>query len=252
MSNNKMALVPRSVGDAMSMSQHLAKSKLVPDHFRNKPEDVFLAINYGLEIGLGPAASLRAISVIKGTPSLRADAMVGLALSSGHAEYFRCVESDGQKATYETKRKGSPQAERKTFTIEDAKTAGLAGSNTYKSYPKHMLEARAKSWLARDVYPDLLHGIYSTEEVSELGAPIDAQWSEPGSGHSNGAQSFEAPPQIEAHASDPGDLLAALNDCETVEELEAMVPELANLGEAAKTEARAVYVKRKKQIQEAA
>ena len=234
--SGKMALVPTNVGDAMSMSEHLAKSKLVPEHFRGKPEDVFLALNYGLELGLGPAASLRAISVIKGTPALRADAMVGLALSSGHAEFFRCVESDGEKATYETKRKGSPQAERKTFTIEDARTAGLAGSNTYKSYPKHMLEARAKSWLARDVYPDLLHGIYSSEEVSEFAdAPVVQVAPEP-SGHAE----FSAPAQLEAPTGEPG-TLDKLKACDTKADANSLVAELKTLTGDDRKEAERIY-----------
>lgn len=163
-----LALVPRSIPEAEAMAKSLASSALVPEAFRNKPADAFMAIAYGLEIGIPPVSALRAVAVIKGKPTLYADAMVGLVLASGKAKYFTCVESDGIKATYETHRIGSPEPVRKSFSLDDAKAAGLLSNATYKSYPRQMLEARAKAHLARDQYPDLLHGIYSAEEVSEF------------------------------------------------------------------------------------
>jgi hypothetical protein len=162
------ALVPRSMAEAEHMASVLCKSQLVPDVFKNKPADTFLAIAYGMEIGIPPVSSLRAVAVIKGKPSLYADAMVGLVLASGKAKYFTCVESNASGATYETHRIGSPKPVRKSFTLDDAKQAKLLSNDNYGKYPSAMLEARAKSKLARDAYPDLLHGIYSAEEVAEF------------------------------------------------------------------------------------
>jgi hypothetical protein len=169
MANEKtMALVPVNISEAEHLATLLCKSQLVPESFRNRQAETFMAIAYGLEIGIPPVSSLRAVAVIKGKPTLYADAMVGLVLASGKAKYFTCIESDGVKATYETLRVGSPSPVRKTFTLDDARQAKLTGNDTYTKYPRAMLEARAKSALARDCYPDMLHGIYSAEEVSEF------------------------------------------------------------------------------------
>jgi len=154
------------------MANRFAEAMLVPEQYRGKPADVFFALNYGLELGLSPAASLRAIHVIKGKPGLAADAMLAVVHSSGACERFSCIESSNTVATYETVRYGDPTPRRETFTIEDAERAGLLGKDVWKSYPKAMLKARAKAMLARDVYPDVVFGIYTPEELSSISSPV--------------------------------------------------------------------------------
>ena len=157
-----------SVQDIDTMAVRLAKSDLVPRAFRGKPADVFLALNLGLELGLSPIASLRSLHVIEGKPSLSADAMVAVVIASGACDYFVCRESSPSSAIYETRRKGTPVASRASFSIDEAKAAELLGKDNWKKHPKSMLKARAKSMLARDVYPDVLHGIYTPDELEHV------------------------------------------------------------------------------------
>ena len=239
MSDRSMALVPRSVQEAEAMASTFSKAAMVPDVYRNKPADVFLAITYGMEIGIPPAAALRAVAVIKGKPTLYADAMVGLVLGSGKAEFFECLESDGTKATYHTKRKGGTRTVSKSFSIEDAKTAGLLSNGTYKSYPRQMLEARAKAHLARDVYPDLLHGIYSAEEVSEFDGPTAVPL-KPEPVVVLDAEYVDAP----APEFNPGEFLERMDSANPLDELNAIRLELQQLNLDQSTEAYAALSKK--------
>lgn len=164
----QVGLVPHTLSEAVTMARIFARSALISRALSGRPADVFATIMAGLELGLAPMASLRLIHVIKGKPALAADAMVALALSRGAAEYFICIESTAERATYETKRRGQPKR-RMTFQLSQAKTAKLlekADSN-WATYPEAMLRARAKSALARDVYPDVLAGIYTPDELAE-------------------------------------------------------------------------------------
>src|SRR6185295_12230242 len=106
-----------------------SKSSLLPPDLRGKEADVFVSIMAGQELGLPPMAALRGVHVVKGKPVLSADTMVGIVLGSGLAEYFSCIKEDAMECAYETKRRGSPHPQRCTWSLDDAKRAGLHGDN---------------------------------------------------------------------------------------------------------------------------
>lgn len=170
-----IATMPTSLGDFSSLADRFAKSTLIPADLRAKPEDVFVTLLAGHELGLAPMASLRAIHVVKGKPILSADAMVAIVLGRGACEYFVCVEETDAAVTYETKRVNSPRAIRATWTMKDAERAGLAGGDNWRKYPRAMMKARCKAGLARDVYPDVLAGCYEEGEAHEAGIVDPAQ-----------------------------------------------------------------------------
>lgn len=159
-----LALVPENIDGFDSLAERFAKSKLLPDGIAGKPADILVTLMAGHELGLTPMASIRGIHVIKGKPVLSADLMVAVVLGSGKASYFRRVGEADDAVTYETHRIGAPEPQRCTWTVAMAKRAGLVGDN-WRLYPRAMLAARAKSELARDVYPDVLAGCYDPDEA---------------------------------------------------------------------------------------
>lgn len=168
MSNDKsLAIIPRTLDEVRSLSAQFAKSNLLPDALRGKEADVFVSIMAGQELGLPPMAALRGVHVVKGKPILSADTMVGVVLGSGMAEYFSCTAETSTSVTYETRRRGAPAPQSCSWSMEDAKRAGLEGDN-WKKYPRAMLKARCKAMLARDVYPDVLAGCYDEDEAREF------------------------------------------------------------------------------------
>lgn len=162
-----LAIVPRSIQEATDLAAKYATSALMPADLRGKASDILVTILAGLELGMAPMAALRNIHVVKGKPILSADGMVGLVKASGLCESFACIEESDTLATYSTKRKGE-KAQEFTFTLSDAQRAGIANGDNWKKYPRAMLKARAKAALARDVYPDVLAGVYETSEVEEI------------------------------------------------------------------------------------
>lgn len=233
-------LTPNSIDEAEKIAEKLATSTLVPEHFKGKPADCFMAIAYGVELGLPPVTALASIAVVKGKPTLYANTMVALILSSHKALYFHCVESSEAKAVYETQRVGAPGPQRYEFTMEQAKAAGLTappkyGDSMYAKYAKQMLESRAKSFLARDVYPDVLHGLQSYEEVIDI---------EPT--HSVDVERFEAPDAQEPSAPElPAPAAQSVADsilaCKTIQELEAFGATLGTLDGEEREQAKALY-----------
>lgn len=241
---NTSGFNPQSIADAQTLATELAKSILVPKDFKGKPADVFAAITYGAELGLGPWAALQSLIVIHGRVTMYADSMASLVLASDKCEFFRCVESSNESVTYETLRKGSSPTSY-TFTTEDAKRAGLTSNANYSKFPARMLGARAKSFLARDVYPDILRGLQSTEEIVDI---------EPT--HSVDVEQFEAPESPgEPEALREAPKLSAIErmmECRTLDELNDIAATLKSLPEGDEREqARQFYAQHKKTLEAA-
>ena len=166
MSNeNALAIIPRTLSEVSSLAEVLAQSNLMPKDLIGKVPNVVVQILAGQELGLSPMAAIRGIHVIEGKPILAADTMVALVLRSGLAEYFTCTEDTDERVTYETKRKGSPTAQKMSWSTVDTKRAGVQLKDNWRMHPRAMMRARAKSALARDVYPDILAGTYDPDEI---------------------------------------------------------------------------------------
>ncbi len=170
MSSAIVPFVPADIEQAVSLADRLSKSSLLPEALRGKPSDVLVMIITGVELGLSPMQSIRGLHVIKGKAVMSADLQVALVKKHSDCVYFRLVESTGTKAMYETERKGE-QKTCMSFTIDQAKNAGLLGNDNWRKYPDAMLRARCSSALARAVYPDLTMGVYEQDEAEAFGAP---------------------------------------------------------------------------------
>lgn len=160
-------LAPRNLAEAMEYAKLIADTDMVPKDFRGKPGNVLVAIQMGAEIGLPPTQALQNIAVINGRPSLWGDAV--LALVTASAECIDVLETDdGHMATCTIKRRNKSDVVR-TFSMDDAKLAGLAGKpGPWTQYPARMRQMRARSFAVRDAFPHLLRGISIAEEVMDV------------------------------------------------------------------------------------
>lgn len=163
----QLQLDPRSMTDARVLASDMFKSRLFEAY--GTPQGVLATIMLGRELGLPAMAALRQIHVIEGKQALSAQLMVALVLKSGMAEYFEPIAFDETAAVFETKRKGARNPVRLTHTIEMARTAGLVkDKSNWLKVPVDMLMARAQSRLCRLVYPDIVGGLYTPDELVEV------------------------------------------------------------------------------------
>ena len=153
-------------------AETLFASGFAPPAFKNAAA-IAMAIMKGSELGLWPMQAISMIVPMRGRLTLNADGVVAVIMASGKAEYFYPGTVNDKTATFITKRKGDPKEHSYTFTMEQAKTAGLLNNPVYKTYPSRMLSARAKSYLGRDIFADVVGGIMSTEEAAALPGPED-------------------------------------------------------------------------------
>lgn len=156
---------------AAELAGQIAGTEFVPTAMRNKPAAVAAAILYGAEIGIGPMQALAKIDIVEGRPAPRAELARALALAAGHEVWVE--EQTNTKVTVCGRRRGSTQVQTSTWTLDDAKKAGLAGRANYQKYPRQMLLARASAELVRMAFPDVLGGIaYFAEELDGDGPDV--------------------------------------------------------------------------------
>lgn len=152
--------------DAWKLAQRIADTEFVPKGLRKRPEAVLAAMLTGHEAGVGPMASLSKIHVVDGRPGMAAELMRALVLRDGHELWIE--ESSRTVCRVGGRRSGSERETRVEWTLDDAKTAGLAGKDNWRKYPRAMLAARATAELCRMVFPDVLAGIsYTVEELAD-------------------------------------------------------------------------------------
>ncbi len=152
----------------------LARSDMVPKAYRNHPENVILAALTGKSLGWDVTTAMRFVHVVEGKPTISAEGMVALVRRAGHS---LSGESGDQQATVKGRRGDTGDEMSVTFTMAQARTAGLANKQVWKSYPSSMLWARAVSQLCRMLFPDVLLGASYTAE--ELGDGDDDDVEEP-------------------------------------------------------------------------
>ncbi len=164
--SNYIGITPRNIEDAYRLSKCLASSSLVPSHFKGRPDDILVALQMGAEVGLKPMQSLQNIAIIKGRATLWGDAMMALVKMHPDLEDVKEYMETDEIAICKIKRKNQTEHVCK-FSKEDAVKAHLWGKNAWSTYPKRMLQMRARAFALRDTFPDALCGIQMAEEVRD-------------------------------------------------------------------------------------
>lgn len=163
-------LVPTNLDEAWRLSDGLSRSSLVPPQYQGHPENVLAAFYMAQDLGVSAMQAMREIYVVKGRPTASSALKTALVRQSHLCILWECVETTRERATFRTQRQGDQKPTTLSFTIEQAKQAGLypgKPDSAWNSYPENMLRARAASFLADLVYPDVVKGLKTPEEVEE-------------------------------------------------------------------------------------
>jgi len=165
--NQLSAFVPTSLDEAWRLAGALASSGMTPKTYGSDQNKCMVGILAGAEVGLTPFAALQSIAVINGNPSLWGDGMLALVQASGFLEDFEETD-DGTTATCRVVRAGRKTPTIQTFSMDDAKKAGLAGkAGPWTQYTRRMRQMRARGFALRDAFPDILKGLKLAEEARD-------------------------------------------------------------------------------------
>lgn len=171
-----------SMGDLEKAGSYIAKSGL----FGVKaPEQAVALMLVAQAEGRNPFEAARDYHIIQGRPALKADAILArFQQAGGRVEWLEYTDTKvAGKFTH-------PQGGTVTvdWTIEHARNVvsqtregpqALTDKDNWKNYPRAMLRARCISEGVRTVFPGVASGIYSVEEVQDMGADAAAIQPEP-------------------------------------------------------------------------
>lgn len=150
------------------MANHFVKSGLFG--IRKIEEAVSLMIIAQAE-GRHPGTVASEYHIIQGRPALKADAILARFQSSNGKVEWHEYTDECVSGTFSHPAGGSLKVD---WDMTRAKAAGLGGKDNWKKYPRQMLRARVISDGVRGVYPAVLQGFYTPEEVQDFApsAPV--------------------------------------------------------------------------------
>lgn len=148
--------------DMQQMAEVAASSKMFG--FKSTQEALAIMLLCQGE-GLHPAIAMRDYHVIQGRPALKADAMLARFQQAGGAVKWDVYTDQEVTGTFSHPSGGSLSV---TWTINHAKSIGIANKDNWRNYPRAMLRARCISEGIRAVYPGCVVGVYTPEEVQDF------------------------------------------------------------------------------------
>lgn len=154
---------------------HLAESFARSRLFGIENADQALALMALCEAeGLHPAIAVRDYHIIKGKPALKSDAMLARFQAAGGKVRWICMSDTKVEGEFSHPAGGSVTID---WDKQRAETAGFWGKDNWKKFPRAMLRARTISEGIRSVFPGVVAGVYTPEEMQD--EPAIAEHHEP-------------------------------------------------------------------------
>ncbi|NBW12309.1 MAG: hypothetical protein EBR82_30185 [Caulobacteraceae bacterium] len=150
------------------MGDQLRRTGFLPSHIKDGVSFAAIVL-MGRELGMGTMAACRKLQVIKGTVTERADSQLARFKSCGGRAQFK--ELTETRAVLVLRHPNGDE-HTETFTIEDAKRAGLASNDNYAKHPKAMLRSRAITAGLKSIGWEGAVGIYDPDEVADAPTPV--------------------------------------------------------------------------------
>lgn len=164
----------QSFGDDWKIASQLAKSDIIPDNYKGKPQNVIVALGLANQMGLPPFTVMQNLSVIRGKASWSGSFAKTLIERTGK---YRNLELNyiGKKGEdsygcYLSATRVSDGKEIKgpEVTMKMAKDEGWTSNKKWLTLTELMLAYRCQSFFCRIYCPEAMNGIYTDDEASEI------------------------------------------------------------------------------------
>lgn len=147
------------------MCQYLMQT---PHYKKMGAEGVFAIVQKAKSLNVNPLDALNGgLYFVQGKVEMSSQMMAQLIRQAGHS-VTKDQKSDDSICILHGKRKDNGDTWTETFSLQDAKRAGIYKENgPWGKYPRNMLYARALSNLGRQLFPDVIKGCYVEGEIRD-------------------------------------------------------------------------------------
>ena len=158
---------------AQRMATLLSKSTMVPTAYQNNLPNCVVALEMSNRVGMSPLMVMQNMNVIHGKPSWGSSFIIALINSCGRfSESLQFnISKDKQSCRAFTKRQDGTLIEGPECSIAMATSEGWMGKSgsKWKTMPELMLQYRAAAFFGRLHCPDVLMGMQSQDEITDVG-----------------------------------------------------------------------------------
>lgn len=162
----KNELIENSIQELQN-TKKLCQMLLESPHYKKiGVEGIYAIVETAKSVGVDPLQALNGgMFFVRGKVEMSARLMNSLIRRAGHS-VTQGKETSDTKCVLHGKRADNGDEWKESFSMDDAKAAKLTNNPTWTTYRKDMLFARALSRLARQLFPDVIHGLYIQGELS--------------------------------------------------------------------------------------
>lgn len=165
----------QAFGDNWRIATQYSKSDLVPEAYKDKPQNVIIALGMSQKTGFDPFTIMQNLSIVKGKASWSGSFCRTLIESTGLYRDIDLVEV-GKKGEdtwgyylQAIKKSDGKVVKGATVDISMAKAEGWIAKNPkWKSMPELMLQYRATAFFARVYASSAINGIQTSEEIEDV------------------------------------------------------------------------------------
>lgn len=159
-----------------NMAVQLSKSDIIPDNYKNKPQNVVIAIGLANQMQLDPFTVMQNLAIIKGKTSWSGSFCKTLIERTGKYKNLELnYVGEKGKDSYGCYLSAVRVSDGKiingpTVTMQMAKAEKWTSNSKWLTLTDLMLAYRCQSFFCRLYVPEAMNGIYTSEEVEEVSA----------------------------------------------------------------------------------
>ena len=179
MAITNQGFAPATMEEAWSYACRLAKTQFIPDTYRDKPDDCFIAIDIAQRLGVDPLMYLHNSYVVYGRPALYAQLVSALVNKSGlyvDPLDYEVVGGDPHHEDYKVRAYATSASTGTvlygpwiTWKLVKGEAWDTKKGSKWPTMPEQMFHYRAASWFCNRHCPEVKMGFMTVDEAQEVG-----------------------------------------------------------------------------------